>query len=38
VSGTKDGNEVASHEDYNECLAYFIALVKPDLMEYGPIS
>jgi hypothetical protein len=36
VSGTKDGEEVASQKDYNERLAYFVALAKPDLMEYDP--
>jgi hypothetical protein len=36
VSGTEDGEEVASHEDYNERLAYFVALAEPDLMEYDP--
>jgi hypothetical protein len=36
VSGTEDGEEIASHEDYNERLAYFVALAEPDLMEYDP--
>jgi hypothetical protein len=36
VSGIQDGEEVASHEDYNERLAYFVALADPDLMEYDP--
>jgi hypothetical protein len=36
VSGTEDGEEVASHEDYNERLVYFVALAEPDLMEYNP--
>jgi hypothetical protein len=36
VSGTEDGEEVASHDDYNECLACFVALAEPDLMEYDP--
>jgi hypothetical protein len=36
VSGTEDGEEVASHEDYNERLGYFVALADPDLMEYDP--
>jgi hypothetical protein len=36
VSGTEDGEEVACHEDYNECFAYFVALAEPDLMEYDP--
>jgi hypothetical protein len=34
VSSTEDGEEVAFHEDYNERLAYFVALSEPDLMEY----
>jgi hypothetical protein len=34
VSGTEDGEEVASHKDYNERLAYFVALAEADLMEY----
>jgi hypothetical protein len=34
VSGTDDGEEVASHEDYNERLAYFVALAESDFMEY----
>jgi hypothetical protein len=34
VSGTEDGEEVASHEDYNECLVYFVAPAEPDWMEY----
>jgi hypothetical protein len=33
VRGTEDGAEVVSHQDYNERLAYFVALVEPDLME-----
>jgi hypothetical protein len=36
VSGIEDGKAVASHEDYNEHLAYFVALAEPDLMEYDP--
>jgi hypothetical protein len=36
VSGTEDGQEVVSHEDYNESLAYFVVLAEPDLMEYDP--
>jgi hypothetical protein len=36
VSGTEDGEEVASYQDYNEHLAYFVALAESDLMEYGP--
>jgi hypothetical protein len=36
VSGTEDGEEVASHDNYNERLTYFVALVEPDLMEHGP--
>jgi hypothetical protein len=36
VSGTEDGEEVASHEDCNERLAYFVTLAEPDLMEYDP--
>jgi hypothetical protein len=34
VSRTEDGEEVASHEDYSERLAYFVELAEPDLMEY----
>jgi hypothetical protein len=34
LRGTEDGEEFASHEDYNEYLAYLIVLVEPDLMEY----
>jgi hypothetical protein len=36
VNRTEDGEEVASHEDYNERLAYFVARAEPDLMEYDP--
>jgi hypothetical protein len=36
VSGTEDGEEIASHEDYNERFAYFLALADPDSMEYDP--
>jgi hypothetical protein len=36
VNGTQDSEEVASHEDYNERFAYFVALAEPDLMEYDP--
>jgi hypothetical protein len=36
MSATKDGEEVASHEDYNERRAYFVVLAEPDLMEYDP--
>jgi hypothetical protein len=36
VSGTEDGEEAASHEDYNEHLAYFVALAEHDLTEYDP--
>jgi hypothetical protein len=36
VSGTEDGKEVVSHADYNERIAYFVALAEPDLMEYDP--
>jgi hypothetical protein len=36
VSGTEHGEDVVSHEDYNERLAYFVASAEPDLMEYDP--
>jgi hypothetical protein len=36
VDGTEDGEEVASHDDYHEHLAYFVAMAEPDLMEYDP--
>jgi hypothetical protein len=32
VSGTQDGEEVASHENCNERPAYFVPLAEPDLM------
>jgi hypothetical protein len=36
VSGTEDGEEVASHEAHNECSGYFVTRAEPNLMEYDP--